>query len=297
MPDATFAVKLRHMKRIGSMLIAIAAMWTIAAPAHACPPPTSYYLAVGDSIPFGFTRALAESGASASAYDDNFATLVAERLGQRLVNYSCPGESTVSYLSPCIWRATGHPLHDTYTGAQRDAALAFLQAHRGHVALITVSLNGNDANAYLATCPAGDISCLTAGAPAAIAAYATRLLRILRELRAAAPQATIVVTGAYDPNIAAFAAADPLFAALNVAAAQSASAARARYADPMPVFNPPGDEETAAICTLTLACTASDPHPSAAGQAALAKLILAAARPADIDTPERCTSPEKCSRQ
>ena len=103
-----------------------------------------------------------------------------------------------------------------------------------------MSLNGNDANDFLQTCPPGDLACLQAGAPAAIAAYQTRLTAILRQLRAAAPDAEIIVVGAYDPNLGAFAFADPLFSQLNQAQQAAATAVRARFADPFPVFNPQG---------------------------------------------------------
>ncbi len=97
----------------------------------------------------------------------------------------------------------------------------------------------------------------------------------LARLRAAAPDAEIILTGAYDPNVGAFAFADPLFAAVNAAESAVARAARARFADPFPVFNPQGDvaAETAAICTLTLVCTRQDGHPSDAGYQALADLV------------------------
>jgi predicted ATPase len=63
--------------------------------------------------------------------------------------------------------------------------------------------------------------------------------------------------------LAFFAFADPLFTKLNPAQQAAAAAVRARFADPFPVFNPPGDEtaETAAICTLTLLCSQGDGHP------------------------------------
>ena len=63
------------------------------------------------------------------------------------------------------------------------------------------------------------------------------------------------MVGAYDPNLGAFA-----------------------FADPMPVFNPQGATaiETAAICTLTLLCTEGDGHPSDPGYRALADIVWAA---------------------
>jgi hypothetical protein len=155
-----------------------------------------------------------------------------------MVNYSCPGESTTSFRQPCIWKTSGHALRNDYPGSQLDAALAFLAAHRGKVSPITLSLNGNDINEFLQTCPPGDLACIAAGAPAAIAAYQARLTSILRNLRAPAPDAQIIVVGAYDPNIGAFAFADPLFTQLNQAQQAAAATVRARFADPFPIFNP-----------------------------------------------------------
>ena len=88
----------------------------------------------------------------------------------------------------------------------------------------------------------------------------------------------MIVVGAYDPNLGAFAFADPLFTQLNQAQQAAAATVRARLADPFPVFNPQGDAatETAAICTLTLLCTEGDGHPSDMGYRALAGVVWAA---------------------
>src|SRR5258708_7818051 len=263
------------------MLGAVAA--ASASPPPRLAPPKSYYRALGDSIAYGFQTSKALAGLPPSAFNTGYADLFAGRLAQLrprivLVNYSCPGESTTSFLLPCVWKSSGHALHDDYPGSQLHAALAFLAAHRGKVSPITLSLNGNDINDFLRTCPPGDIACIKDGAPAAIAAYRARLTSILIKLRASALDAEIVVVGAYDPNIGAFAFADPLFEDLNQAQASAAAVARARFADPLPVFNPQGNDtaETAAICTLTLLCSQADGHPSDAAYRALAGVVWAA---------------------
>jgi lysophospholipase L1-like esterase len=159
--------------------------------------------------------------------------------------------------------------------AQRDAALTFLRLHRGRVSPITIGLNGNDFNEFLASCPPGDLACIQAGAPAATVAYGARLLTLLGELRAAAPGAVMIVVGAYNPNVGAFTFSDPLFRAVNAAQADAATAVHARFADPFPVFNPAGGDaaETEAICRLTLICATGDSHPSDAGYLALADIV------------------------
>jgi lysophospholipase L1-like esterase len=279
---------IRHLPRAAAALAALALALGTATAASASPPPRltppkSYYLALGDSIAYGFQTSKALAGLPPDAFNTGYADLFATQLRQlrphiATVNYSCPGESTTTFLLSCIWKTSGHALHNDYPGSQLGAALAFLATHRGKVSPITLSLNGNDANDFLQTCPPGDLACIQAGAPAAIAAYQARLTSILRHLRAAAPDAEIIVVGAYDPNIGAFAFADPLFTQLNQAQRAAAAAVRARFADPFPVFNPQGDPaaETTAICTLTLLCSQGDGHPSDTGYRALADVVWAA---------------------
>ena len=277
-----------HLLRAGAALAALVLTVGTAAAASASPPPRlappkSYYLALGDSIAYGFQTSKALAGLPPDAFSTGYVDLFAAQLRQlrphiATVNYSCPGESTTSFLLPCIWKTSGHALHNDYPGPQLDAALVFLAAHRGKVSPITLSLNGNDANAFLQTCAPGDLACIQASAPAAIAAYQARLASILSQLRAAAPDAEIIVVGAYDPNIGAFTFADPLFTQLNQAQQAAAATVRARFADPFPVFNPQGDPaaETTAICALTLLCTDGDGHPSDTGYQALASVVWAA---------------------
>jgi lysophospholipase L1-like esterase len=277
----------RLRSRLAAAAVALLAVLP-AAPAAACPPPVftpprRYYLALGDSLAFGFTTAKAQAGRPASAFDTGYVDVFAARLarlrpGITTVNYGCPGESTVSFLAgPCIWRASGHGLHDDYPGAQIDAAVGFLHAHPGAVSPITLTLWGNDLREFVTAC-AAEPDCLKAQAPAAISRLAANLTTILARLRAAAPAAEIIVTGAYSPYLGQLATADPLIQTMNTALAAAAAAHRARFADPFPAFNPQGDPaaETAALCRLTLLCTEGDSHPSDAGYRTIADEVFAA---------------------
>jgi lysophospholipase L1-like esterase len=249
--------------------LACAALLALAPVSYA---PPRYYLALGDSIAYGFQAGKALAGLPPAAFDTGFVDVLSARLPRlRTVNYACPGESTVTFVVSCPWKDSGHRLHDDYRGAQLSAALAFLRHHRTE--LITVSLNGNDITDFVRSCN-GDPACIGREAPAAVARYATRLREILNRLRAAAPAAQIVVVGAYNPNVTDRAFSDPLFASVNAAQADAAAAVRARFADPSPVF------DSSALCTLTLVCTKGDTHPSDAGYRALADVVWRTVRPA-----------------
>ena len=271
--------RLARIVTVALVLVTVTSTAASASPDH-FNPPKGYYLALGDSIAYGFQTAKAHVGLPPQAFNTGFVDVFASRLrelrpGIDTVNFSCPGESTISFAAPCLWKSSGHALHDDYSGSQLSAALTFLRAHRGQVSPITVSLNGNDINSFLLSCPPGDLNCLANGAPAAISEYRARLTAILMALRAAAPDAEIILTDAYDPNVGAFAFADPLFQALNAAEAAAGATIGARFADPFPRFNPQGDltAETTSICTLTLVCAANDSHPSDAGYRVLADLV------------------------
>ena len=244
-------------------------------------PPKSYYLALGDSVTYGYQASKIVPGFAADDFDTGYVDVFATELRSiqpaiQAVNYGCPGESSTTFIhGGCMVALTGFPLHDPFSGPQLDAALAFLRAHRGEVSPITITLWGNDVRELLRAC-GPDLSCVLSGAPAMIDRLAFNIDLILGRLRAAAPNAEIVVTGAWDSFVGDFAIADPLFMAMNAAMADVAVRNGARFADVFPIFNPQGDEaaEIAAICTLLLICTDGDSHPSDAGYLVLGEAVF-----------------------
>jgi hypothetical protein len=151
------------------------------------------------------------------------------------------------------------------------------------VSPITVTLWSNDIREFVASCD--DFACVEDGAPALVAQISSNLSMILGRLRTAAPDAEIIVTGSWDSFLGALEFADPLFQFLNSSMAEVTASARARFADPFPVFNPQGDleAEIAAHCTMTLLCSETDSHPSNAGYAALADLVFDASAYARLE--------------
>src|SRR6201995_4317755 len=94
--------------------------------------PVQYDMALGDSIAAG-------TGASTSAND--YVNLVyqhelATHPGLQLMNLSCGGATTGSVLNGPGWPEA--------TGPQLGDAEAFLRAHPGQVAFLTIDIGGND---------------------------------------------------------------------------------------------------------------------------------------------------------
>ncbi len=251
-------------------------------------PQVSSYLALGDSLAFGYSQAKfnslfpAENPADfETGYVNDFGDVLKlfhPRL--QIVNDGCPGETTESFIhGPCAYvDPDGFPLHHPYSGgpasSQLSDALAYLEAHPGRVNPITIDIGANDALGLIEGCKL-EPACIAAGAPATFTHIGGNLALILGQLRAAAPHSQIVVLGLYNPFGETVAGGNALTAKLNEVMAGVAGTVGARFADPLPVFNPPGPREAPTICLLTNMCTPLvDIHPTDLGYAVLAGLVL-----------------------
>jgi lysophospholipase L1-like esterase len=246
------------------------------------------YLALGDSLAFGYSQAKFNSlfpnenpAAYNTGYVDDFARVL-KFLNPRLqvVNDGCPGETTDSFINgPCQYQLL-FPLHHPYSGgptsSQLSDALAYLEAHRGRVSPITLDIGANDALGVIKGVCNLEPLCIAGQAPTLFAHIAGNLGSILAQVRAKAPNAQIIVLGLYNPFGSTIAGGDQLTAQLNEVMAKVAAGAGARFADPLPLFNPPGALEQPTICLLTNMCTPLvDIHPTDLGYAVLAGTILA----------------------
>ena len=138
----------------------------------------SYYLSLGDSVGmWDGTR--------------SFPYLLANRYSHssvpslRLIDMSCSGETTESMVSGSTC-APG--------GSQYDNAVSFVHAHRGHIALVTISIGGNDVVPCMSR--PGAATCFVNG----LSKMKSNISTIVAGLRnATGPHVPIVGMNVYDP--------------------------------------------------------------------------------------------------
>lgn len=116
------------------------------------------YLALGDSVAFGYTPpevtppANYLNAANFVGYPEDFAKVT----GLTLANASCPGETTGSMITPgaqsngcenSVGSPAGYrtifPLHVNYSGTQLDYAVSYLRSHP-RTRLVTIDIGAND---------------------------------------------------------------------------------------------------------------------------------------------------------
>jgi lysophospholipase L1-like esterase len=272
---------------------ALAACSGPAAPHHAHAPakapPATYYLALGDSLSQGVQpNAAGVSVETRYGYPDQvYAVLHRTRPALTLVKLGCPGETTSTMIDggKCRYQ----------DGSQLAAAVSFLQAHRGHVLLVTLDIGANDPE------HCGDLpglsqfaSCAVKGIPAA----ATHLTTIMDRLKAAAgPGVRIVGMNYYLPALAVWRnglpgqlvarAAEKLAATYNQMLARVYAGSGARVADVFGAFETADftsqgtlPRNVTLLCQWTWACAAPprgpNQHANQAGYQVIARTFLQA---------------------
>lgn len=150
--------------------------------AQAATKATTYYVSLGDSYSVGYQP---NRGST-----PGYTVVVAKATRLTLVNFGCGGATTTSLVSSVgcpdvLPHTTGGVTYPTTT--QESAALSFLNAHRGHIGLITVSIGGNDVTACASQ--ANPISCVST-AVAGITKNVTSLAAALRS--AAGPKVPLI---------------------------------------------------------------------------------------------------------
>jgi len=169
------------------LALALVGPATPAAGATGAPPPTTYYLALGDSLSTG-------GGADPGmGYVNDIENRLSQSIpGLQLVDLGCGGDSTTRMIN-------GGLCHNYTTGNQLGDAEAFLKAHPGQVAFVTIDVGGDD---IVGCALSGTINqtCVTN----ALTAVASNMQTILAGLRAAGGQVPIIGMNYYDPILAAW---------------------------------------------------------------------------------------------
>ena len=147
-------------------LLSAAVLFALAAVPASATSEGHSYLALGDSVPFGYSPLLNPSNASNFV---GYPEIVARQLNIEDVNATCPGEATGGFLSltgtdnVCRPYRSAVPLHVSYSDTQMAFATAYLRSHP-RTRLVTLTLGANDlfrwqkdcaAGASVGTCPLG----------------------------------------------------------------------------------------------------------------------------------------------
>jgi lysophospholipase L1-like esterase len=104
------------------------------------------YLALGDSVAFGFSPLVDPHDAGNFT---GYPEIVAQRLNIEHVNASCSGEATGGFISStgldnvCRPYRAAFPLHVSYAGTQLAFAVSYLRANP-RTRLVTINLDAND---------------------------------------------------------------------------------------------------------------------------------------------------------
>jgi lysophospholipase L1-like esterase len=240
-----------RVKRLLALLIAPMAALTVSitpTTAEAASASPQFYLSLGDSLAQGVQpNATGQSVETNQGYADQLFQI--ERFHFRnlqLAKLGCPGESSTSFL-------TGGPFCAYSPTPQMQEALAFLAAHHGHVAFITIDIGANDVD----NCLQGgviNLVCINAG----FTAIAQNLPVILAQLKAAAVGVPIIGMNLYDPFLALW-LQGPQGQALALASLQLVVALNNEFAQVYGAFGVPVADVAGAFLTTNMTLIAGVP--------------------------------------
>jgi lysophospholipase L1-like esterase len=263
---------------------------------------TSRYLALGDSISFGY-HPLPPPPQPIQSYI-GYPEILDPLVPKQEINLSCPGQTSASFLygsaasatevpgANCEsistafpgWKAS-LPLHNSYTGTQADYAVSQLLNNKS-IDLVTISIGGDDLLfvQYMCGGPANPnfVACVQGALldpKGALFAYGNNLGIILARIRTEAKYTGTVVLVKYFAT-----STDPLVkqavGALNQVMAQVGSQFGAKVADAYTAFQIAsiayGGDPCKAGLLVRLSPTTCDVHPTPLGQSVLATTVLIA---------------------
>jgi lysophospholipase L1-like esterase len=295
--------KTKFRKLAGFFTTQTLAFAVLAAPMLAANQTDFTYLALGDSITFGFNPLLfppfspvppLPTPAQFTGYPEVVAQIEHLLQSKKEVNAACPGETTGSFISGappdngCYGLGPeGQPpfkssigLHTNYTGSQLAFAVSQLDSNK-HINLVTLGIGGNELLLLEAQCSAPSVPsfavCVLTMLPGVLETYRANLTYILATLRAHY-DGTLVLVNNYSPS------ADPLFtatvAALDAVMTQVGAGVLpgVKFADEFTAFQIASalsiGDPCAAGLLIRLSATTCDVHPSPLGRDLLAATVI-----------------------
>ena len=272
--------------RVRTFLLILCLLVTGASAAMPSEPSPRPYLALGDSVVFGFITQAGFEYVNPTNFI-GFPDYVGRDLRLNDVNAACPGETTASFLSAsapdlgCRAFRSQAPLHVSYGSTQSSFALSFLAKHK-RTRLVTIMLGANDLFLLEEAC-AGDQTCITNGLPQVLATISANMATILGEIRASGYKGVIVVENYYSLDYSD-AAGTTLMQLLNQAVSAPAASFGAVVADVFSAFeiaatNPFAGGNTCKAGLLNASPQNQflcDVHPSQSGQRLIARAVEAA---------------------
>ena len=252
------------------------------------------YLALGDSVPFGYI----DQAGYEYYYPTNFvayADYAGLTLSLNLADGACPGETTSSFLSStgpdngCRPYRLAFPLHVVYPSlrsTQLAFATSFLQQHPG-TPLVTIMLGANDLFLLEQECNY-DPTCIENGTPQVLATAEANMNTILATLRGTGYNGAIIVVNYYSLDYSNQFVTG-LTQALNQAISAPAPAYGAVVADVFSAFYAAASNPFAAgnTCVAGLLNASNPPtsppscdvHPSQSGHKLIARVIAGVYQP------------------
>jgi lysophospholipase L1-like esterase len=278
-----------------AVLVAVGTVLVPSTPSAASSSPR-YYVSLGDSYAAGY-----QPDPSLSLLHGYTGVVVslerARGVRLTLANFGCSGATTTSLLTsigcPALARARNGPVYTKES--QAFAATEFIAAHKGHIALITVSIGGNDIVPCAAT--ATPTTCVSN----ALTTVSTNVTTLVKALRGVAGKKVPIVGLTYPDVLLGTWVRPPVDQALakqsvlafgllinpalkkaytenggsfiDVTRATGAYTALTKTEKLAPYGTIP--VAVAKVCTLTWYCTKGDIHPHNSGYALIGKLIVA----------------------
>lgn len=261
--------------------------------------PKQFYVSLGDSYAAGYQPTSKTAGGTTT---NGFAYQLVDAAKAKgydleLKNFGCSGATTTSLLTApgCAKAALGPDAEDYSPKTQAAAAEEFVKANADKIALITVSIGGNDVTACAKAADA--VSCVLAAVPK----IKENLAKLMTDLRAAAGEKTPIIGITYpDVLLGDYLSKDPALKQLattsvtafkglvNPALQEAYQKAGGQLVDITAATGAykPFEETTelapygtipvavAKVCTLTYFCEYGDIHPRTEGYKVITDQVL-----------------------